>query len=97
MLSLQLDPRLEPTRVNAWMRQLIDSLAASDGVEAIGAVYLRPLALGPIGQGTTVVLEGQPETPAQAAANPLLNYQVATPGYFAAMRIPLRAGRTVHR
>ena len=93
VLSLQLDPRLEPTSVNGWMRQLIDSLAARDGVEAIGAVYLRPLALGPIGQGTTVVLEGQPETPAQAAANPLLNYQVATPGYFTAMRIPLRAGR----
>ena len=75
------------------MRQLIDGLAAHPDAEAVGAVYLRPLALGPIGQGTTVVLEGQPDTPEQAAANPLLNYQVATPGYFAAMRIPLRAGR----
>ena len=63
VLSLQLDPRLEPARANAWMRQLIDGLAAHPDVEAIGAVYLRPLALGPIGQGTTVVLEGQPDTP----------------------------------
>ena len=93
VLSLQIDPRLPPTRVNAWMHQLIAVLAARPDTEAIGAVYLRPLALGPIGQGTTVVLEGQPETPETAAANPLLNYQVATPGYFAAMRIPLRAGR----
>ena len=94
VLSLQLDPRLEPSRTNAWMGQLIDGLAAHPDAEAVGAVYLRPLALGPIGQGTTVVLEGQPDTPEQASANPLLNYQVATPGYFAAMRIPLRAGRT---
>ena len=94
VLSLQLDPRLEPLRANAWMGQLIDGLAAHPDAAAVGAVYLRPLALGPIGQGTTVVLEGQPDTPEQASANPLLNYQVATPGYFAAMRIPLRAGRT---
>ncbi len=93
VLSLQIDPRLPPTRVNAWMHQLIAVLAARPDTDAIGAVYLRPLALGPIGQGTTVVLEGQPETPETAAANPLLNYQVATPGYFGAMRIPLRAGR----
>ena len=93
VLSLQIDPRLPPTRVNAWMAQLIDTLAARPDVAAIGAVYLRPLALGPIGQGTTVILEGQPDTPESAAANPLLNYQVATAGYFAAMRIPVRAGR----
>jgi predicted permease len=93
VLSLQIDPQLEPTRVNAWMQQLVDRLAERDDVEAAGAVYLRPLALGPIGQGTTVVLEGQPDTPETTGANPLLNYQVATPGYFAAMRIPLRHGR----
>jgi putative ABC transport system permease protein len=93
VLSVQIDPRIEPTRVNAWMHTLIGALAARPGIEAVGAVYLRPLALGPIGQGTTVVLEGQPDTPEIAAANPMLNYQVATPGYFAAMRIPLRAGR----
>ena len=93
VLSVQLDPRVEPARVNDWMRTLVDALASRPGVDAVGAVYLRPLALGPIGQGTTVVLDGQPDTPASAAANPMLNYQVATPGYFAAMRIPLRAGR----
>jgi putative ABC transport system permease protein len=93
VLSLQIDPQLEPVRVNAWMQQLLDGLATRDDVAAIGAIYLRPLALGPIGQGTTVVLEGQPDTPETTGANPLLNYQVATPGYFAAMRIPLRHGR----
>jgi putative ABC transport system permease protein len=40
-----------------------------------------------------VRLEGQPETPAGASPNPILNHQIATPGYFETMRIPLRAGR----
>ncbi|MGD9905330.1 MAG: ADOP family duplicated permease [Vicinamibacterales bacterium] len=93
VLSLQIDPQLPPERVNGWMAELIARLATRPEVDAVGAVYLRPLALGPIGQGTTVVLEGQPDTPETTGANPLLNYQVATPGYFAAMRIPLRAGR----
>jgi putative ABC transport system permease protein len=93
VLSVQIDPRVEPLHVNAWMRTLIDELSTLPGTTAVGAVYLRPLGLGPIGQGTTVVLEGQPDTPETAAANPMLNYQVATPGYFTAMRIPLRAGR----
>lgn len=49
--------------------------------------------LGPIGQGVGVRLEGQPETREAIADNPVLNHQIATPGYFEAMRIPLRAGR----
>lgn len=94
VLSLQIDPRFDDqARVNPWLRELLDAVSALPGVEAAGAVYLRPLALGPIGQGTTVVLEGQPETPEAAASNPLLNYQVATPDYFATMRIPILEGR----
>jgi putative ABC transport system permease protein len=93
VLALQVDPRLDPTAVNPWMGQLIAAIAARPDVAAVGAVYLRPLALGPIGQGTTVVLEGQPDSAETTAANPMLNYQVVTPGYFDAMRIPLRSGR----
>jgi len=40
-----------------------------------------------------VLLEGQPPTDEVLDASPKLNYQVATPGYFEAMKIPLRAGR----
>lgn len=93
VLSLQVDPRIEPVRVNTWMTTLIDGLAAHPAIERVGAVALRPLGLGPIGQGTTVVLDGQPETPETAAANPLLNYQVVTPGYFDTMRIRVLSGR----
>jgi putative ABC transport system permease protein len=93
VLTLQLDPRLDRQRVNPWVRELIAGIATRPGVESVGAVYLRPLALGPIGQGTWVLLEGQPDTPDARSGNPGLNYQVATPGYFTAMRIPLRRGR----
>jgi len=90
---MAIEPRLEARPVNAWMGDLLARVSDVPGVEASGALYLRPLALGPIGQGTLVTLEGQPETPDAARGNPLLNYQVATPGDFAAMRIPIVRGR----
>jgi putative ABC transport system permease protein len=93
VLTVQVDPRLDGERQNAWVADLLSRLAAHPQVEAAGAVYLRPLALGPIGQGTQVVLDGQPDTAEMASRNPLLNYQVATPDYFTAMRIPLKRGR----
>lgn len=93
VLSMQIDPRIESAKQNAWMAELLPRIAAHPEVQAAGAVYLRPLVLGPIGQGTQIVLEGQPDTPEQARLNPGLNYQVATPDYFEAMRIPLKRGR----
>jgi hypothetical protein len=100
-LTLTVEPRIDQRPANEWMRDLLARVSALPGVDAAGAVYLRPLALGPIGQGTFVTLEGQPETAEAARGNPLLNYQVATPGYFEAMRIrvvraPLHCGRHGH-
>ena len=42
----------------------------------------RPFEHGPIGMDTGVVLEGQPDTPATAVANPVLNWEWITSGYF---------------
>ena len=39
------------------------------------------------------MLEGQPLTQEAYDANPTLNYQIATPGYFEALNTPVRAGR----
>jgi putative ABC transport system permease protein len=94
VLSLSVQPRSIQGPANAWFDQLLTRVRALPGVEAAGAVYLRPLQLGPIGQGVRIWLEGQAETDAVAAANPTLNYQMATPGYFEAMRIPVVRGRT---
>ena len=93
VLTMSVEPRVDARPPNEWMRDLLERVSSLPGVEEAGAVYLRPLALGPIGQGTLVTLEGQPDTPAAGRANPLLNYQVATPGYFDAMRIRVTRGR----
>ena len=94
VLTVRLDPRFDdPGESRRWMQGLLDELQPRPGVRAAGAVYLRPMARGAIGQGTWVLLDDQPQTGEQSARNPVLNYQVATPGYFAAMGIPLRRGR----
>jgi predicted permease len=93
VLTMRLEPRDPNPSANAWMGDLVARVSAMRGVESAGAVFLRPLALGAIGQETTVVLDGQPATPEAARLNPLLNYEVATRGYFATMRITLKRGR----
>ena len=93
VVSLSLQPGSPPKPANEWVHDVLTSVRIVPGVEAAGAVYLRPLLLGPIGDGVRVYLEGQPQTRETAERNPTLNHQNATPGYFEAMRIPLRAGR----
>jgi predicted permease len=93
VLTATVQPQAISQQPNAWIDQFLRRVRELPGVEAAGAVRLRPLMLGPIGQGARVRLEGQPETRAAADANPTLNHQLASPGYFEAMKIPLRAGR----
>jgi len=93
ILALTVQPGNPNRPPNVWMKDLLTRVRTLPGVEAAGAVYLRPLMLGPIGQGVTVLLEGQPETREAIEANPVLNYQIATPGYFETLKVPLRAGR----
>lgn len=93
VLVMTVDPRDAKPSLNRWLHDLLERVAQMRGVESAGAVYLRPLSLGPIGQGTWVLLEGQTAVPGVDLGNPILNYQVATPGYFRAMRIPLKQGR----
>jgi len=93
VLTMKVDPGDVSPSQNAWFQELLQRVGALPGTVAAGAVSLRPLALGAIGQGTWVILEGQPETPEGGKDNPILNYLVATPDYFAAMGIGLVRGR----
>ncbi len=93
VVSLRVSPRAPKPSIHVWIQMLIDRVSTLPGVESAGAVYLRPLALGAIGQETSVILDGQPLAESSADQNPALNYEIATPGYFAAMRIPLLRGR----
>lgn len=93
VLTAEVQPRGVSSPPNPWLDEFLTRVRALPDVEAAGAIYLRPLMLGPIGQGARVFLEGQPQTREAAESNPTLNHQIATPGYFETMRIPLLAGR----
>jgi predicted permease len=95
VLTLTVDPQVQETaRYRAIYETILERVSAIPGIDAAGAVYLRPLAHGPIGMDNGALLEGQqigrPET---WRNNPTLNFQSITPGYFAAMRIRLVHGR----
>lgn len=93
ILRLKVEPRSTSMPVNTWIGELLTSVRRLPQVDAAGAVYLTPMELGSIGQGTWAIAEGQPDTSAQANRNPMVNYLSATPGYFETMGIPLRRGR----
>ena len=72
---------------------LMDRIKSLPNVAAAAAAYLRPLQYGSIGMDAPVVLEGQPFRSPAARSNPLVNWEVVTTEYFAALGISLKAGR----
>jgi putative ABC transport system permease protein len=72
---------------------LMNRIKSLPNVAAAAAAYLRPLQYGTIGMDAPVVLEGQPFRADSARSNPLVNWEVVTPDYFAALGITLKAGR----
>jgi predicted permease len=77
-------------KVIAFQYQLRDRLAAAPGIEAAGIVTASPLGAGGFYLGRSMVAEGRDPV----AANEItINWSVTTPGYFAALRIPLLRGR----
>ena len=93
VLRIKVEPRSTSLPVNQWIGNLLVRVRQLPEVATAGGVYLTPMELGSIGQGTWAIAEGQPETGEQANRNPVVNYQSATPEYFTAMGIPLRRGR----
>jgi putative ABC transport system permease protein len=93
VLRLKIEPRDQSRPVNAWITDFLPQIAAMPQVESAGAVYLTPMEFGTVGHGTWAIGEGQPETPATASSNPIVNYHAATPDYFRTMGIPLVRGR----
>jgi putative ABC transport system permease protein len=93
VVSMTVRPDSTTRPPNLWLKDVLTRVSALPGIDSAGAVDIRPLRLGAIGDGVHVYLEGQPLTQQTADSNPGLSHQIATPGYFDAMRIPLRAGR----
>jgi putative ABC transport system permease protein len=69
---------------------LRDRLAASPGVDAAGISSASPLGAGGFYLGRMMVAEGREPSPATEVQ---INWNVATPGYFAALGMPVVRGR----
>jgi len=95
--SVALAEEKYPTIVErrTFHRALLERVAALPGVEAAGAVSLRPLFLGPIGSGAFAIVEGQPLDRASVTARSIpVNWLVASPDYFRAAGTRLLEGRS---
>jgi predicted permease len=81
--------------VNArFYEHALEAVRELPGVEAVAALHLRPLELGPIGTDAAVLLERQSlADPDGWRKNPLLNAEAVTPDYFRVMKIHLVRGR----
>ncbi len=74
----------------AFYRAVLERLSAIPGVRAAGAGAPLPFSGG--NASASFRIEGRPQGPGDPG--PHGNTRVATPGYFTALGIPLRAGRT---
>jgi predicted permease len=92
-VSLPSDPEADfPAQQPRWADMgatLVARVRAIPGVRAAGLVSSLPLT-GAM-EATTVSVVGRPA--ADPADRPHLQYQIASPGYFAAMGIPVMSGR----
>jgi putative ABC transport system permease protein len=77
-------------QTSTFYRQAIERLTARPGVVDAASNQRIPFATLDAAS-PRVSLEGQ--SAADAAAQPFVNFQIISPGYFDVMRIPLRAGR----
>src|SRR5262249_13393730 len=79
-----------PEQRRALYHALVERTSGLPGVEGSAAILLRPL-WGTVGLDWPFKVEGQSDE--EANRNPSLNLESVTPGYFRAIRIPLRQGR----
>lgn len=95
VLTLDVEPQAQTAaEYRLAYDAILERVAALPSVEAVGAVYLRPLAHGPTGLDSGYLLEGQHiDRPESWKDNVTLNFQAVTTGYFDAMQIGLRRGR----
>jgi len=77
-------------KVVPFLYALRDRLAALPGVEAAGIASASPLGGGGFYLGRMMVAEGRDQSPAGEVP---ISWNVATPGYFAALRLPIVRGR----
>jgi predicted permease len=91
MVSVSGSKEEDPGRRGIFYRQLIERVRSLPGIQAAGAINHLPLA-GDL-WGWHFAIEGRSKPrPGEA---PGAVYRIVTPGYFAAMRLPLIRGRDI--
>ena len=87
-------PDIPADRHTRLYTELLGRVRAMPGVEAAGAIFLRPLEHTGIGSDVRMVIEGQRADDARDwERNPGVNFESVTPGYFQAMGIRVLRGR----
>lgn len=81
----------KPEERRRFLQTTIDRIKALPSVQHVGGVSAMPFIESNINIANTIAISGRPEQTAGEAPRAFLS--VATPGYFHAMRIPLKAGR----
>lgn len=97
LLTLQVDPPWfrykELWQTAPFYRRVLEEIAALPGVEAAATNDALPLVdTNDVESQAAVSIEGQSSE--EERANPPANVQAVSPGYFAAMRVPLLEGRS---
>ena len=87
------DRQTTPERVRTFFTSTIGRIRALPGVRAAGAVSAMPFAAANIDVKSALDIVGRP--PGSERDRRGVYVTIATPGYFEAMRIPLRAGRLI--
>jgi predicted permease len=88
-LALRSDLYTDVTKERALLEQLVPQLEAIPGVRAASPVVTVPYS----GGGWDGKPTAQGQTAEEAAGNPILDMEVVTPDYFAALGIPVLRGR----
>jgi putative ABC transport system permease protein len=84
-----------PATRRTFFNEAIDRLSALPAVQHVGAVSAMPFIESNINIQGLITISGRPAPPDTEAPRAFLS--IATPGYFDAMRIPLKAGRHLER
>jgi putative ABC transport system permease protein len=82
------DPTFDPDRTRSFFARLIARVDALPGVESVGLINYLPLTHANI--NGDFAIEGRPW---RGSGRPVTEYLTASPGFFEAMGMPLRAGR----
>ena len=90
-VALPLDRYQSPDQQRAFFEQLVEKLQALPGVASAGATASIPLRW--ITMNSPIQIEGQPPADFGVPNFPSANINSVTPGYLAALRVPLIEGR----